>query len=48
MNIRLGVRTLALLAFVAAATMVLVHPELIDGAAPATPLSIDLPVVGHH
>ncbi len=32
MNITLGVRALALLAFVAAATAVIVHPPLIGGA----------------
>jgi len=32
MNITLGLRALALLAFVAASTAVIVHPELIGGA----------------
>ena len=49
MNIRLGVRTLALLALVAFSTAVLVQPELIGGSAPATALAIgSIPVVGHH
>ncbi len=49
MNIRLGVRTLALLALVAASTAVLVQPELIGGSTPATALAIGtIPVVGHH
>ena len=49
MNIRLGVRTLALLALVAASTAVLVQPELIGGSAPATAMAIgSIPVVGHH
>ena len=49
MNIRLGVRTLALLALVAASTAVLVQPEIIGGSAPATATAIgSIPVVGHH
>lgn len=49
MNIRLGVRTLALLAFVAASTAVLVQPELIGGSKTATAMAIgSIPVVGHH
>lgn len=49
MNIRLGLRTLALLALVAASTSVLVKPELIGGSAPATVSAISsIPVVGHH
>jgi hypothetical protein len=35
MNITLGLRTLALLAFVAASTIVIVMPELIGGTHPA-------------
>jgi len=38
MNIHLGVRTLALLAVVAAATIILVHP----GAAPDSALNVPL------
>ena len=49
MNIRLGVRTLALLAVVAASTAVLVQPELIGGSKSATAMAIgSIPVVGHH
>ena len=49
MNIRLGLRTIALLAIVASSTAVLVQPELIGGSAPATARAIGtIPVVGHH
>ena len=49
MNIRLGVRTLVLLALVAASTAVLVLPELIGGSDSATAMAIgSIPVVGHH
>lgn len=49
MNIQLGLRTLALLALVAASTAVLVHPELIGGSAPATAVALStIPVVSHH
>ena len=42
MNINLGLRTLALLAFVAASTIVIVMPELIGGAPHAQPLTAAL------
>lgn len=49
MNIRLGLRTVALLALVASSTTVLVQPELIGGSTSATALAIgSIPVVGHH
>ena len=49
MNIRLGLRTIALLALVASSTAVLVQPELIGGSTPATAMAIGtIPVVGHH
>jgi hypothetical protein len=47
-NFQLGLRALALLAFVAFSTAVLVKPELIGGSSPATALAIgSIPVVGH-
>ena len=49
MNIRLGLRTLALLAIVGFSTAVLVQPELIGGTRTATALAIgSIPLVGHH
>lgn len=45
MNLRLGLRTLALLALVIVNTAVLVNPELIGGSASAISA---IPVVGHH
>jgi hypothetical protein len=45
MNLHLGLRTLALLAFVAASTAVIVKPELITNAAHAPTLNTLL-VVG--
>ena len=39
MNITLGLRTLAVLAFVAASTVVIVRPELIGGTGAAQPIS---------
>jgi hypothetical protein len=39
MNINLGLRTLALLAFVAASTIVIVMPEFIGGTHPAQPFN---------
>ncbi|MFC0251853.1 hypothetical protein [Massilia consociata] len=48
-NFQLGMRTLALVAFVAAVTAVLVMPELIGGSAPDTALAIGaFPVLAHH
>ena len=48
MNLHLGLRTLALLAFVAASTAVIVKPELIGGAsASQAPALNTLLVVGH-
>ena len=47
MNIPLGVRTLVLLAVVAAATAILVHPGFVrTGAAPDPALGI-APTLGH-
>ena len=48
-NVALGLRTLALLAFVGLSTAVLVQPELIGGSAPATTLAIgSIPAITHH
>lgn len=48
MKAQLGLRTLALLAFVAASTVVIVEPELIVGAsAPQSPTLNTVLVVGH-
>jgi hypothetical protein len=47
MKLRLGLRTLALLAFVAASTVVIVKPELIGAAAPQPPTLNTLLIVGH-
>lgn len=48
-NLRLGLRTLALLALVIASTAVLVHPELIGGSGEGTALAIrSIPVLAHH
>ena len=48
MDLHLGLRTLALLAIVAASTAVLVNPELIGGSAAATtPAIASMLVVGH-
>jgi hypothetical protein len=46
MNLHLGLRTLALLAFVAAATVVIVTPELIGGAHAQQPAFNTMLVVG--
>ena len=49
MTSRLGLRTIAVLALVAASTMVLVKPELIGGSAHATVPAIgSIPALGHH
>lgn len=49
MNLQLGLRTLALLALVAASTAVLVRPELIGGHPAATsPAIASMLVVGHN
>jgi hypothetical protein len=49
MNLHLGLRTLALLAIVAASTAVLIKPELIGGSAAATtPAITSMLVVGHN
>jgi len=49
MTPRLGLRTVAVVALVAASTMVLVKPELIGGSAHATVLAIgSIPALGHH
>jgi hypothetical protein len=48
MNLHLGLRALALLAFVAASTVVIVKPELIGGAtASHSPAFNTLFLVGH-
>ncbi len=44
MNITLGLRTLAVLAFVAASTVVIVRPELIGSGAAVQPFSAALAV----
>jgi hypothetical protein len=46
MNFQLGLRALALLAFVAVATVVIVRPELIGGAQASPPALNTLLVVG--
>ncbi|MFL6673604.1 MAG: hypothetical protein ACJ8LG_09960 [Massilia sp.] len=49
MNFDLGLRTLALLAIVAASTAVLVKPELIGGTAASTaPAIASMLIVGHN
>lgn len=49
MTPRLGLRTLALLALVAACTLVLVMPELIGGTVHGTANAIGaIPALGHH
>lgn len=49
MNTHLGLRTLALLALVAASTTVLVKPDLIGGSSAATaPTIAHMLVVGHN
>jgi hypothetical protein len=49
MNIHLGLRTLALLALVAASTAVLVQPELIGGSKADTgPAIASMLAVGHN
>jgi hypothetical protein len=52
MTPRLGLRTVALLLFVAASTLVLVMPELIGGGAPGTASAFgavgSMPILGHH
>jgi hypothetical protein len=49
MNLQLGLRTLALLALVAASTAVLVRAELIGGSADGTsPALASMLVVGHN
>lgn len=46
---QLGLRALALVAFVVLSTAVLVQPELIGGSAPATSLAIgSIPAITHH
>lgn len=46
---QLGLRALALVAFVVLSTAVLVQPELIGGSAPATTLAIgSIPAITHH
>ncbi len=48
-NVELGVRVLALVAFVALSTAVLVEPELIGGSTPGTALAIgSIPALTHH
>ncbi|MFN3790366.1 hypothetical protein [Massilia sp.] len=48
-KLALGLRALALLAFVGLSTAVLVQPELIGGSAPATALAIgSIPAITHH
>jgi hypothetical protein len=48
MKLQLGLRTLALLAFVATSTAVIVKPELIGAAAPAqSPTLNNMLIVGH-
>ncbi len=48
MKLQLGLRTLALLAFVAASTAVIVKPELIGAAAaPQSPTLNNMLIVGH-
>lgn len=49
MNMQLGLRTLALLALVAASTAVLVAPELIGGSSSSMAIGlIATPVFGHY
>lgn len=49
MSIRLGLRTMALLALVAISTTVLVMPELFGGASHGVTTALSsIPVVGHH
>ena len=46
---QVGMRALALVAFVALSTAVLVEPELIGGSKPATALAIgSIPALNHH
>lgn len=48
-NFEVGVRALALVAFVAFSTVVLVEPELIGGSGPDTALAIgSIPALTHH
>lgn len=48
-NFQLGLRALALLAFVACSTAVLVEPALIGGTAPGTALAIGaIPALVHN
>ncbi len=49
MKRQLGLRTLLLLALVAASTAVLLAPELIGGSSSATlPALSTMPAIGHH
>ncbi|MDN4054916.1 hypothetical protein QPK32_17690 [Massilia sp. YIM B02763] len=48
MNLVLGLRTLALLAVVALATVALVHPGLVGAGAAPDPAFYAMPVIGHH
>jgi len=48
MNMVLGLRTLALLAVVALATAVLVHPRLLGAAVSPDPAFNALPSIGRH
>ncbi|MFK3737773.1 hypothetical protein [Massilia sp. TN1-12] len=48
MNLVLGLRTLALLAVVALATVVLVHPGLVGAGAALDPAPYVLPAIGRH
>lgn len=47
MSLQLGLRTLAILALVAAATVLLASPALVGAAGPHPALGL-LPLVGHH
>lgn len=47
MNMHLGLRTLALLAFVAASTVVIVKPELFGAKASQSPTLNTVQIVGH-
>lgn len=48
MNITLGLRALALLAFVAASTAVIIEPELLGGVAAAELETLDLILAVSH
>lgn len=47
MNLRLGLRALALLAFVAVTTAVIVKPDLVGGGHTSQPALTTMLVVGH-